>query len=113
MLQMKTCSQVCQLQLNKVVTGAGVTVNLNINAQPSNPVVLNQVYTPVTTAVQNNDVNVFVNTIVIINTVVQVDAFVQATVYVCNTGASAPLTDFAMSHDAQICACQCQLIDTI
>jgi hypothetical protein len=89
----KACSQVCQLQLNKVVTGAGVTVNLNINAQPSNPVVLNQVYTPVTTAVQNNDVNVFVNTIVIIKTVVQVDAFVQATVYVCNAGASAPLTD--------------------
>lgn len=58
--------------------------------------VLKQVYTPVTTAVQNNDVNVFVNTIVIINTVVQVDAFVQATVYVCNSGAPAPLTDLLL-----------------
>ncbi|BDA46498.1 hypothetical protein COCOBI_08-5910 [Coccomyxa sp. Obi] len=67
---------------------AGVTVNLNINAKPADPVVVQQIYTPVTTAVQTQNVQVITKTIIIIKTVVQVDAFVQAIVFVVNNGQS-------------------------
>ncbi|BDA46499.1 hypothetical protein COCOBI_08-5920 [Coccomyxa sp. Obi] len=67
---------------------AGKTVNLNINAKPANPVVVQQVYTPVVTAVQTQNVQVITKTIIIIKTVEQVDAFVQAIVFVVNNGQS-------------------------
>lgn len=62
------------------------------------PVVLNNYYTPVTTAFKTNDVNVFVNTVVVIKTVVQVDAFVQATVSVCNSGEAASFPVSSSCH---------------
>ncbi|BDA45386.1 probable importin subunit alpha-1b at C-terminar half [Coccomyxa sp. Obi] len=60
---------------------------LNGAAKPADPVVVQQIYTPVTTAVQTQNVQVITKTIIIIKTVVQVDAFVQAIVFVVNNGA--------------------------
>ena len=57
-----------------------------------------KVYTPVTTAFKTNNVNVFVNTVVIIKSVKECDAFVQAIVYVVNSGASSMRT-------SSLCVC--------
>ncbi len=70
---------------------AGATVNLNINIKPADPVVVQKVYTPVTVAFKTNNVNVFVNTVVVIKSVKECDAFVQAIVYVVNSGASSSI----------------------
>lgn len=70
----------------KLVLRVGGSVGLDPTSKPKDPVLLNTVFTPVTTAFKTNNPTTVVNTIVVIKTVVQVDVFVQATVNVVNSG---------------------------